>query len=179
MSSAAVQQTKPAFPWWLVLIEGLAAILIGILLLAKPIQTASILVFSIALFWLLTGIFEIVSLFWDRRQWGWKLVKGIIGIIAGWFLITNMGEGSVVIFGWTVIIVLAIQGILMGIMGLIQAFQGGGWGPGIMGAISIVIGILLLGQPMGFAAVLPWVIGIFAVVGGIFMVIASFRLRRA
>ncbi len=62
-------------------------------------------------------------------------------------------------------------------MGLIAAFQGGGWGAGIMGGISIVIGILLLGNIWAAALVLPWVIGIFAIVGGIFAIIMAFRMR--
>ncbi|MEZ4583708.1 MAG: DUF308 domain-containing protein [Caldilineaceae bacterium] len=46
-----------------------------------------------------------------------------------------------------------------------------------MGVISIIFGIILLGQPLLSAAVLPWVLGIFGIVGGIFAVIAAFRLR--
>lgn len=176
---AAVASSGPRIAWWVVLIQGIAAIIIGILLLTNPIQTASIIVFAVGLYWLITGVISLIRIFTDRSHWGWKLFTGIIGIIAGWFLITNMGEGSVVIFGVTVIIVLAIQGIIMGIIGLVEAFQGGGWGPGIIGAISIVIGILLLGSPLGYAAVLPWVVGIFAIVGGIFAIIMAFRLRSA
>ncbi|MCB0157934.1 MAG: DUF308 domain-containing protein, partial [Caldilineaceae bacterium] len=57
------------------------------------------------------------------------------------------------------------------------SFQGAGWGAAILGVISIIFGIILLGQPLLSAAVLPWVLGIFGIVGGIFAVIAAFRLR--
>ncbi|HHY56818.1 MAG TPA: hypothetical protein GYA08_15440 [Chloroflexi bacterium] len=67
----------------------------------------------------------------------------------------------------------------MGIFGLIESFQGAGWGPGVLGVVSIIIGILLLGSPLGYALALPWVIGIFAIVGGIFSIIMAFRLRSA
>lgn len=177
--NSAVADKPATIPWWIVLIQGIAAVLIGILLLTNPIQTASVIVFAIGLYWVITGVISLVRIFTDRGHTFWKLFSGIIGIIAGWFLMTNVGDGAVVIFGVTVIIVLAIQGIIMGIIGLIEAFQGGGWGPGILGAISIVIGILLLGSPLGYAAVLPWVVGIFAIVGGIFAVIMAFRLRSA
>ena len=177
--STAVAQKPATMPWWIVLIQGIAAIIIGVLLLTNPLQTAAIIVWSVGLYWVITGVISLVRIFTDRGHTFWKLFSGIIGIIAGWFLMTNVGDGAVVIFGVTVIIVLAIQGIIMGIIGLIEAFQGGGWGPGILGAISIIIGILLLGSPLGYAAVLPWVIGIFAIVGGIFAAIMAFRLRKA
>lgn len=176
---AAVAAKPATIPWWIVLIQGIAAMIIGVLLLTNPLQTAAIIVWSVGLYWVITGVISLVRIFTDRGHTFWKLFSGIIGILAGWFLMTNVGDGAVVIFGVTVIIVLAIQGIIMGIVGLIEAFQGGGWGPGILGSISIIIGILLLGSPLGYAAVLPWVIGIFAIVGGIFAVIMAFRLRKA
>lgn len=177
---STVAADKPAtIPWWIVLIQGIAAMIIGVLLLTNPIQTASVIVFAVGLYWVFAGILSLVRIFTDRGHTFWKLFSGIIGIIAGWFLVTNVGSGSVAIFGVTVIIVLAIQGIIMGIVGLIEAFQGGGWGPGILGAISIVIGIFLLSEPLITAAALPWVVGIFAIVGGIFAVIMAFRLRKA
>ena len=165
--------------WWLVLIEGLAAVLIGFMLLANPLQTSNILVWTIGLFWLISGIISIIRIFTDRSHWGWKLFSGVIGIIAGWFLITNIGDGATLAFGLAVVLIMAIQGIIMGIAGLIEAFRGGGWGPGIMGGLAIVIGILLLGNIYAATLVLPWVIGIFAIVGGIFAIIMSFRLRKA
>ncbi len=175
--TAAVASSEKRMPWWILLVQGIVAVLVGFLLLANPLQMANLIVFAIALYWLVSGVIAIIRIFTDKSHWGWKLFMGIIGILAGWFLITNMGEGSVAIFGLTVILVLAIQGIIMGIVGLIEAFQGGGWGPGIMGAISIVIGILLLGNMVAATLVLPWVIGVFAIVGGIFAIIMAFRLR--
>ena len=175
--TAVATQGKPQIQWWLVLIQGIATLLIGIFLLTNPFQTAAILVFYIGLLWLITGVLSIVRIFTDRSNWVWELISGVIGIVAGWLLITNIGDGAVVAFGLAAVVVLAIQGIIMGIFGLIESFRGAGWGPGIIGVISIIIGIMLLGHPLGYAAVLPWVIGIFAVVGGIFTIIMAFRLK--
>ena len=176
MTAVAAPQ-KNATPWWLILIFGIAQVIVGFLLLNNPFRITNVLVWAIGLYWLVNGIYYLVSLIWDRRQWGWKIFGGIIGIIAGWFLIDSPPAERLVAFGLAVILVLAIQGIIMGIMGLIAAFQGGGWGAGIMGAISIVIGVVLLANPLIAAATLPWVIGIFAIVGGIFSIIMAFRLK--
>ena len=175
--SAAVQEQQNDTPWWLVLIGGIAAIILGWMLIQNPLRVSNVLVWAIGLYWLITGIIYIVSLIWDRTQWGWKLFGGIIGILAGWFLIDAGAIERVASMGFAVVLVLAIQGIIMGIMGLIAAFQGGGWGAGILGVISIIIGILLLGNMAAAAIVLPWVIGIFLIVGGIFGIIGAFRMR--
>ncbi len=58
--------------------------IIGIMLLTKYRQTTAIVLVQIlGLYWLMRGIFDIVSIFVDHTAWGWKLFMGIIGIIAG------------------------------------------------------------------------------------------------
>ena len=175
--ATAVQEQQNNTPWWLVLIGGIAAIILGWMLIQNPFRVANVLVWAIGLYWLITGIIYLVSLIWDRSQWGWKLFGGIIGILAGWFLIDAGAIERLASFGLAIVLVLAIQGIIMGIMGLIAAFQGGGWGAGILGVISIVIGILLLGNMWAAAIVLPMVIGIFLIIGGIFGIVGAFRMR--
>ncbi len=76
-------------------------------------------------------------------------------------------------------LILGIQGLIMGVISLLEAFQGGGWGPGIIGVLSIVFGVLILGNMAAATMVLPWVIGIFMIVGGIIAIVMSFRLRSA
>jgi uncharacterized membrane protein HdeD (DUF308 family) len=177
--NAAVAQQPRQMPWWILLVQGIAAIILGVLFFTNPAATSIIVVRFIAIYWLITGIISLVRIFTDPHHRIWKLISGIIGIFAGWFLLTSPGLESAAIFGVTVVLLLAIQGIIMGIAELIEAFQGGGWGPGIIGVISIVIGIILLSQPLLTAAVLPWVIGSFAFVGGIFAIVMAFRLKGA
>ena len=73
--------------WWVVLLVGILAIIVGGLLLANPFRVANILVWAIGLYFLIMGIVSLIRIFFDRRNWGWKLIYGIVGIIAGWFLI--------------------------------------------------------------------------------------------
>jgi uncharacterized membrane protein HdeD (DUF308 family) len=179
MTATAIEAKPLRMPWWIPLIQGIAAIIIGVLLWMNPFQMANALVWFIALYWLVTGIISLLRLFWDRSHWGWKLFTGILGILAGWVLLDAGAVERTLVFGWTLVIILGFQGIIMGIAGLIEAFRGGGWGPGIIGALGIVFGILLLANSMAATVMLPWVIGIFMIVGGIFAVIMAFRLRSA
>jgi uncharacterized membrane protein HdeD (DUF308 family) len=62
-------------------------------------------------------------------------------------------------------------------MGIINAFRGAGWGPGIVGALSVIFGLMLVMDPTGSAVALPFVFGILGIVGGIAGTFAAFRDR--
>ena len=163
-------------PWWLVLIEGISLIILGLLMLASPGMSTLILIQFVGIYWLVAGIFKIVSIFMDSADWGWKLVGGILGILAG-LIVLQHPLWSPLVIGATLIIILGVQGLIIGVVGLVQAFRGAGWGAGILGAVSILIGLLLLFNVGGFTLALPWTIGLLALVGGVLSTIAAFRLR--
>ena len=167
-----------SIPWWLVLLEGIAAVIIGIFLLTAPGITLFFLVQVAGFFWLVGGLLRIVSIFVDRSLWGWKLVGGIIGVLAG-IVVLQHPLWSTLLVPAIYVIILGIQGIIVGATSLVVAFRGGGWGAGILGALSIVFGIVLLLDPVFIGiAVLPFVLGAFGLVGGIAAIIGAFRLRR-
>ena len=177
MTTTMVNQAETAgVPWWLVLIEGIALIVMGLLLLASPGMTTLILVQFIGIYWLVAGIFKIVSIFLDSSGWGWKLAGGILGILAG-LIVLQHPLWSPLVIGNVLVIILGIQGIIVGVVGLIQAFKGAGWGSGILGVISILFGLLFLFNVWAFTFSLPWAIGLLALVGGVLAIVAAFRLK--
>jgi uncharacterized membrane protein HdeD (DUF308 family) len=165
-------------PWWLVLIEGILLIIIGGFLLFSPFRSFVSIIWVMGIFWLVRGVMDLVSLIWDRSMWGWKIIAGLLGIAAGWIVIQHP-LGSSVVIGSVTVWMLAFIGIFMGISSLIRAFQGAGWGTGILGGISIALGILLLFNTAVAAATLPWVMGFFAIFGGIASIFGAFRVRSA
>ena len=167
----------PSVPWWLVLLEGIAAAIIGIFLLTAPGITLFALVQITGFFWLIGGIFRIVSIFVDSSSWGWKLLGGVIGILAG-LVVLQHPLWSTLLLPAVYVVILGIQGIILGGVSLVMAFRGGGWGTGILGVLSIVLGVVLLLNPLFIGiAVLPFVLGAFALVGGILAVVAAFMMR--
>ncbi|MBK7216513.1 MAG: DUF308 domain-containing protein [Candidatus Promineofilum sp.] len=165
-------------PWWIPLIEGIALLIVGVLLLTSPIETTLRLTRILGLFWFVGGIFEIVSIFIDRSAWGWKLIGGLIGLWAGYYLIMTPVAGALIL-GFTVIVFLGIQALLMGIVHLVQALRGAGWGIGLLGIINLIFGVILLSNTLIGIASLPLIIGIFAIIGGIGTIFMAFRLRSA
>ena len=163
-------------PWWLVLINGIAALILGILLITSPGSTVLILVQFLGIYWMVSGIFQIIGMFIDSTAWGWKLFAGVIGILAG-ISILNHPLLSPLVVGGTIVIIMGVQGIIFGIAGLFAAFKGGGWGAGIMSILSILFGIVLLFNPLLGAAALPWVLGFFGIVGGIAGIFTAFKMK--
>jgi uncharacterized membrane protein HdeD (DUF308 family) len=170
-------ETK-ARPWWLLLLEGVAAIIVGILLFTSTQKTVIVLVQFVGLYWLIRGIFDIVSIFIDHTAWGWKLFMGILGIIAGMLVLQNTLWAA--IFVPTLMIwILGLYGIIGGIVMLIQAFQGGGWGAGIMGVVLILSGIFILANTLLTTITAIWLSGFVFVIGGIALIVQAFRQRSA
>ena len=60
---------------------------------------------------------------------------------------------------------------------LFQAFKGAGWGVGILGVLSIIFGLYLLANTLISTLSLPWVVGLFAIVGGAVAIWNSFKVR--
>jgi uncharacterized membrane protein HdeD (DUF308 family) len=175
---AAPVAGKFVYPWWAVLIQGIAAVVIGGLLLARPVSTTVVLVAFLGWWWLISGIFDIISLFWNRAQWGWKLFSGLLGIIVGGFIIGApfIGAASLLV---AYALILGIGGIVYGIVDIVKAFQGAGWGRGVLGAFSVIFGFIIAGNLVPAAAALPWVFGIFAIALGIAAIVMSFQIKKA
>ena len=175
-TATAERQQTYSVPWWLVLLQGIAGVIIGLLLLITPLKTVVFLVQFLGIYWFVSGIFGIVSIFINHTHWGWKLFSGLLGILAG-ILILQHPIWSTVLVPTTLVIILGIEGLIIGVVNLIHAFRGGGWGIGILGALSIVFGLILLANPLISATILPYVAGGFAVVGGFIAIFYAFKLK--
>jgi uncharacterized membrane protein HdeD (DUF308 family)/predicted flap endonuclease-1-like 5' DNA nuclease len=176
-SNPQTGSTQPvSIPWWLVLIEAIAAIIIGLLLLINPGSTIAVVVRLLGFYLLFSGILSIISIFIDRSAWGWKLISGILGVLAG-IVIIDYPLWSALIVPTMFLVVIAIFAIIIGIINLIHAFQGAGWGKGALGALSILLGVVILARPLLTAISLPLILGILALAGGFLALIDAFRLR--
>jgi uncharacterized membrane protein HdeD (DUF308 family) len=179
MTATAVQSAPTLnTPWWVVLIAGVALAITGLLLLSAPGATVVTLVQVLGVYWLVDGIVKLVSIFIDRRGWGWKLAIGILGIIAGLVVIQHPLWAAILVPA-TLVLTLALAGLVIGVLEIVQAFTGAGWGTGILGAVSVLFGLLLLLNPGPGAVGLVFAFGILGIVGGVAAAIMAFRLKSA
>jgi uncharacterized membrane protein HdeD (DUF308 family) len=179
-SKTAYAAEVVAYPWWLILVEGIFALIFGIFLLTAPFASSVFAVTVLGFYWLIRGIFAIIEIFLPDRSihWGWLLFFGVLGILAGLAVIRNPLYATALV-GTALIIFLAIDGIIMGIMGVVRAFMGAGWGTGILGVLSVIIGAFLLANVWGATLALPLVLGVCLLIGGIVAIVYAFRVRQA
>lgn len=163
-------------PWWSVFLEGIIAIVIGIFLLYEPIATTILLIQLLAIFWLAEGIVAVIGALIFTKDGKWKLLSGILSIIAGVVILMYPIISPYIVLKFLVIFIGALA-IANGAVVLASAFKGGGWGTGILGALSIILGLLLLTNSLAGVLILPWIFGFFLIIGGIGAVIWGIKIR--
>jgi uncharacterized membrane protein HdeD (DUF308 family) len=128
-SKIATALKASRFPRWVVLVEGGLALIFGPLLITAPRATSVFLVTVLGLYFLIRGLFSIIEIFLPKRgtHCGWHLLMGTLGIIAGIVVLRHLAFATAVLEVFSIVFV-AIVGLIMGIVGLIRAVVGGGWG---------------------------------------------------
>ncbi len=166
------------FPWWLLLIWGILALLIGCMFLATPGLTTVLFITLLGAYWLVGGLFALGSLAVDRTNAGWKLFLGILNILAGILILLYPLYSTVFVLSFFVIFI-GFWACFIGVAHLYQGFTTKDAGNGVLGAISLIFGILLLINPFIVAALLPFVAGGFAIAAGLASIIVSFTAKKA
>jgi uncharacterized membrane protein HdeD (DUF308 family) len=65
------------FPWWLVLIQGIITLILGIFFLYYPYGTLLVLITILGAYWFVSGLFALLSLAIDRTNAGYKILFGL------------------------------------------------------------------------------------------------------
>ncbi|NIG52161.1 HdeD family acid-resistance protein [Chitinophaga sp. Cy-1792] len=167
--------------WWIFLLRGIFALILGVLAIFWPGATFTTLVVFLGAYLFFAGIFAIVGAFAARKSsenWGVFLLSGIIGLILGVLTIINpFATGAALIY------LVAFWAIVAGLFEIVIAIRlrkiitGEGWYI-LGGVITILFGILLISKPVAAAITLTWIFGFYAIVSGIMLISLSLRLRK-
>jgi uncharacterized membrane protein HdeD (DUF308 family) len=165
--------------WWLYLVWGIAAVILGVLLFTQPVGSAIVLVTLAAIFWFVGGIVEVVAALWHRGpSWGWHLAAGILSILVALYVFANPALGTLAAVS-VLYLLIAFAALVNGCVGLFA------WGGEhslariLLSILQVVFGILMLA---GFFNILNLValvqaIGLVTIFGGIVAAIAAFGFR--
>ncbi|MFT4283980.1 MAG: DUF308 domain-containing protein [Protaetiibacter sp.] len=175
--------------WWLVLLRGIFAIILGILAFVWPVATAVAFVWVFAIYAIVDGVVNIVQAVSTRRTdptWGWLLTIGVVGLIAGIVVMifpAAAGALALLVFLW----IIAIWAIVGGIFGIPAAASIASGGAKVLGIVfsvlsilfGVLLAILLFTTPQSALIGLIYVLGAYAVLAGIVLVVIAFQARSA
>lgn len=165
--------------WWVALIFGVVAILLGIYMLFNPIETYIALSYIFALYFIVYGIYKIYVTYKEREEipaWGWSLALGIITTILGLLLLLpGMATSTFVYY-------VAFAVLFMGINTSISAFalkdmgdSYWGWSLGF-GILTAILAVLMMFMPVLSAGLISYWFGALFIVLGIQLCIVAYRL---
>src|SRR5918993_587488 len=179
-----VQQTSPwkaGQSWWVAGIEGIAALAIGVYIVADPFGASDVIRFLIALVLLLDSLGHIVDGFRNRGRSSspWETLRGGIGVTVA--VLTLLSAGSDFVEDDGARQMLAIGLLVYGVLGIVSLiftvrsarFNGAAI---IADVLAIVLGVLLLRARSGDTSATQ-LLGAVAAVGGIALLGYSWYLR--
>ncbi len=173
-------ETKLFKNWWLLTLKGILAIVFGIFAVSMPGATLKTLMIYFGIVILIGGvvlIFGSLSHKKNNKKWQNWMFEGILDIVIG-FVIIFFPKFSLDIF----IIILAIWAITVGFSQLFNAMnnkQGAKskWLMLLNALIVIIFAIVLFINPFEGAVAVTYLVGIFAIIFGIFITVFSIQLK--
>ena len=118
--------------WWVFLLQGFAGVILGLMLVTQPGATILALTTFLGFYWLITGLLAFVQVFVDRSTpWIWSLLSGVVGVLAGLFVLRHPLVAALTV-PTVLVLILGVQGLVMGALQIIAGLKGGGIGPLIL-----------------------------------------------
>lgn len=188
---SADQETVSVFKrvWWLVLIRGILAVILGIISLTSPLITGIAITIVFGVYALIDGVVGLIHAWRASRRgqrWGWILFIAIVSVLAGLaaLILPPLVAGLGALY---FTITVALYAVLYGLGGIFGNADLSGkdklWAI-LGGIVTLIAGGVLLYFAFTYPAAtllaaIIWVIGIYAIILGIALIVMAFRLRSA
>jgi uncharacterized membrane protein HdeD (DUF308 family) len=164
--------------WWTLVLRGVAAVIFGILAYVWPGITFTVLVLFFGAYALWDGVFALIAAFRTQAERRWPLVlEGLVGIAAG--VLTFIWPGAATLALLLIIGAWAFVTGIFEIVAAIRLREEieGEWLLLISGLLSVLFGIALAIWPAAGLVAVTWLIGAYSIVFGILLIVLGFRLR--
>src|SRR6188472_3768890 len=185
---SATLNTTTDFPslakkiWIFAIIRGVLGIIFGLIALFAPIDTAVVLAIVIGAWAIVDGVFDIIEAIRHRgsSSMALRIVLGAVSILFGILVLVWPGMSLAILA-----VFVGIWAIVIGILQVMasvghRAAPNSGWVWRVIGgALAILFGVLVLIRPGTGLVTIIWIIGIWAIVWGITLIVLGVQLRRA
>jgi uncharacterized membrane protein HdeD (DUF308 family) len=165
--------------WWALVLRGLIAVIFGVLAIARPGATLGAFVILFGAFAILDGVFAFAAAFagGTGTPWWALVLRGIVSLLAAAVAFLMPG-----ITALALLYVIAFWAIFIGVMEIAIAIRlrkeiSGELFLALAGLFSIAFGLFMIVRPGAGALAVTAIIGAYAIVFGIMVMVLGFRLK--
>lgn len=165
--------------WWALALRGVLAILFAIIAFALPFVAATAMLLVFAAYAFVDGIFALIAGLRAARHHGRSaplLIEGVLDLLIGIFFFLWPGA-ALVAFVWMIAIWAAVTGVLLIAAGVALIRYSGEWLLILGGIVSVLLGVVLFFAPGAGIVAISWWLGVYALLFGIALLMAAFRIR--
>jgi uncharacterized membrane protein HdeD (DUF308 family) len=167
--------------WWVIVLRGVIAILLGLAAFLWPGLTWLALVFVFGIYAIADGLLSVITgvrRSKNESRWWVFLLEGLVSIIVGVIAILQPGFTALVL-----LLLIAAWAIVTGVLEIVAAIRlrreiSNEWWLVLGGIASVIFGILLVFQPAAGSLALIWILGAYEILFGIFFIFLGLRLRK-
>jgi uncharacterized membrane protein HdeD (DUF308 family) len=165
--------------WWLFALRGVCALIFGVLAIMAPGLTLSSLLLVFAAYMLLDAVLSAGSAITAARgghPWAGLAAEALLCLCAAVLVVLWPALSLLV-----AVTVIGVWALFSGIALLVTTLRfgfGSAWPMGLAAIASIIVGLLLLIEPIAGAVVLATWLGIYAIIFGLMLLGMSWRLQR-
>lgn len=162
--------------WWLILLRGIVAVLFGILALTNPALTAVSLVLYFGIYAIVDGAINVGIAIFGGGNSDNRVLLGLSGLLGGLL--------GVLVLTWPGITMISLLAAIIafafvtGIVEIVAAFQVHDVWVGLSGVISVLFALFAFRYPGDGALAILGFIGIYAILVGVMLIVASFQVRK-
>jgi len=118
---AGIAMRRQLSLWWLVVLEGVLGIILGVLTFRSPSTTALVLLYFVAVWSIVTGLLELATAVRLRKliEHEWLLIfAGVVSIVFGVLLVARPGPGEL-----SLVYLIGAYALIFGTLTLILSFR--------------------------------------------------------
>ncbi|MBA3605470.1 MAG: DUF308 domain-containing protein [Acidimicrobiia bacterium] len=176
---------RQVLPWWAVPALGVACVVLGAVLTARPLRSLSVLALLTAAALVITGIGELTTAAAARRPWLARLA-GVVVVASGAVVVAWPGV-TILVLAFAAGVGLVVGGLL-DLAGAVMPHADDPERPHagdnrliviLGGATSVIVGVIALSWPAVTVLVLAVAFGLRTVVFGVGLIAAGWRTRRS
>ncbi|MCK2221895.1 HdeD family acid-resistance protein [Actinomadura sp. ATCC 31491] len=165
--------------WWVLALRGVLALLFGVMAVAWPGITLLVLAVVFGAYAIVDGVLAAVAA--TRAAKGHRaplVLLAVAGLLFGVMCLVWPGVTVLV-----VTLLIGIWAIVTGVAEIVTAVRmrreiQGEWLNIVGGALSVLFGVLVLAWPATGALTVALIIGVYAILAGIVLIVLAFRMRR-